>query len=93
MIVTAVETLDTVLADLRRAAAAHGWQVQTPSDAAGLQSRARAAVAELRLPQPVLVRVVPAGAGGGGERVDAEAMLRRSPVDGAVADVPRRRTV
>lgn len=90
VIVTRVDALAAVLARLDAAAAPFGWRVIAPTDAAGLEARARADVAAFRLPRPVVVRFEMAGeVAGDAVPVDTVRMLQRTPVEGVVADEVR----
>lgn len=91
VLVTDVADLEAVLDALERAAARHGWRVVRPADAAELEERARRAHGMLRMPSPLTVTLeADPDAATSGDPVDAAALLSRSPVRGAVADVSRR---
>ncbi|GLJ80045.1 hypothetical protein [Microbacterium imperiale] len=90
LIVTDVAELGDILDRLDRAAAGFGWRVRRPADAAGLEERARAAQSGLRLPSPLVVTLeADPDAADAVVPVDAAALLRRAPVQGAVADGAR----
>ncbi|QLD12148.1 hypothetical protein [Microbacterium oleivorans] len=90
VIVTDVADLVTVLDELDRAAARHGWRVIRPMDAAELADRARRAQGGLRMPAPLTVTLEadPAAASSSAP-IDAAVLLARTPVRGAVVDAGR----
>lgn len=91
VIITDAADLIDVLDRLDAVAAPLGWRVRRPADAAAMQSRAREAHVQLRLPAPLVVEFEPdPDAARAAAPIDAGALLSRSPVPGAVADGSRR---